>query len=776
MARASSLTTHSRWAAARLRLGEKSEAQKAYTAAKAELAAFKKTEAYKKANTDLGIIRTDLKKATKEVAKMARDKNHYAFHREENYDYALQRVNDYTDKDRKGGPMIAYTKLADEWLGELDTVSTSFSKKLTDKLTKQFEHDAAMQAKIEGSIKQIFTETQHDQSSIHRISMRRNVHGYNPNSNRVFQSFLQQSAHRLASQKFFMPVQESLTAVRDQAANSDKTEKTKLTAVANEMAIRHVMDMEYKETAIQDSLTRFTQIMTLGASPAFLLQQSMQPGMLTLPYLYGRATIAQSTKALTTAAVDAWRMLYESAKGSGFMNRFEIKLDDPKLTAGERAALHFNANRGLIDILLDHDVSIGAKGQQLSPYGKFVEKTNWAGRQLEVTNRISTALAAYRLEFARQKAAGASEEASREAAERYSAEAVEQTQVDYSNENASRWTKRNAFMGGKVIMQFKKYQVHMIGMLIHNAKQSVSKQLKGETDAEFKARRKEARKITIGMLTTHQLMAGSLGLPMAAPILFVANLASYFWPEDDRPDPETAYKNFLADMMGKDAADIFVRGLPAIFGLDMSGKLGLGNVFNPIPFVRTDKQGKDLFKETLLALLGPSVSIGGRFVDGAEALIHGDMQKAWIGMAPKYMADPVKAYKIGTEGLTTKEGNVRIPADQFTAGDLTAIALGMPDLKVSKYYEYNAQFEDTKKAAAQVVAGLKKDWVKGDAAEKAEVQKAIVEFNARHPTDKIMQKDLFAAQKAERTYQKNLTPEGLRVSKKTAEFAQELRF
>lgn len=739
--------------AARRRLS--STAGAAYATAKKALADFKKSDAYKEANKELGELRKELKNKTKELAKMARNKNHYAFHREENYDFALQRQKNYEAKE-----MIAYTKLADEWLGELDTVSTSFSNKLTKKLTDQFKNDSAMQAKIEGSIKQIFTETQHDQSSLHRISMRRNIHGFNQDANRVFQSYLQQSAHRLASQKYFVPMQESLDKVREQAADKDKTGKHELTSVANELAIRNVMDMEYKETAIQDSIARYTQVMTLGASPAFLMQQTMQPWMLTLPYLAGKSSMVQATKALAGASSDAWRLLRESAKGSGLMNRFEVKLDDPKLTAGERAALHFSANRGLIDILLDHDVALGAKGKQLSKYDKFVEMTNWTGRQLEVTNRIATALAAYRLEMSRSN--------DQTKAERYAAEAVEQTQVDYSNENASRWTKRNAFTGSKVIMQFKKYQIHMIQMLLWNAKQSYAGGSKEE--------RSEARKILVGMLTTHGMMAGSLGLPMAAPILFVAQLASFMWPDDDEPDPETAYKNFLADMMGKDVGDIVSKGLPAALGLDLSGKLGMGNVFNPIPFVRTDKQGKDLFKEMVLALLGPSVSVGGRFMDGAQALTDGDLQKAWTNMAPKYMSDPAKAFKMGTEGLTTKEGNVRIPADKFTVGDLTAIALGVPDLKVSKYYEYNAQFEDSKKAAAQVVAGLKKDWVKGDAAEKAEVRKSVAEFNARHPTDKITMKDLFAAQKLERTYQKNVTPEGLRVSKKTKEFAQELRF
>jgi len=718
---------------------------------------FKKTVEFKQANRELLDIRDDLKNASADLKHKAAQQEHYAFHREESQDKANQRVENY-----RANGMDAVTKLRDEWIDGMDTVSTSFSKKLIDKLSAHYQNDPAMQARISGTVRKIFTDTQHDQSALHRMAMRRNVAGFHPDGNRVFQSFLQQSSHRLAAQKYFMQTQDALENVRRAASDNDKspTAKEKLTAVANELAIRNDMDMQYRETPIQDSVARFTQLMTLGMSPAFLLQQSAQPMMLTLPQLRGRSSSADAVKALTTAMVDAWKILRASAKGSGLMNRFAVKLDHPMLTAGEKQALHEISDLGLIDILLDHDVALGAKGQQMGRYDKFVEMTNWAGRQIEVVNRIGSALAAYREEI---KRGGTQAEATK-----YAANVVEQSQVDYSNENASRWTKRGAFSGSKIITQFKKYQIHMIQMLVWNAKEAVA----GETPAA----RTEARRILVGMLTTHGIMGGTLGLPFAAPVFGIAKLVSLMWPSDDRDDPETAYKNFLADMLGKDLGDVVARGVFASLGLDLSRTLGLGTLFNPVPFVRTDKQGKDLLNEMVLGLLGPSVSVGQRMADGASKLANGDLLGAWTGMAPKFLASPARAFKTGTEGITTKEGNTRIPADQFTGGDLAAIALGLPDLKVSKYYEYNSAFEDSKAAAAQKVAMLKHAWVRGDAEEKAKVQKQIDEFNDRHETDQIKQKDLFAAQRQEAAYHKKVTPEGLMVSKKTREFADGIRF
>ena len=136
----------------------------------------------------------------------------------------------------------------------------------------------------------------------------------------------------------------------------------------------------------------------------------------------------------------------------------------------------------------------------------------------------------------------------------------------------------------------------MATMVMRNAYQA----LKAADPAE----RSEARKILAGLFTTNFMMAGTLGLPIAAPIGALATLMSWAWPDDDEPDPETVYKNFLADLLGQDTADVIARGLPALFGLDFSKRVGMGSLFNPVPFFRTDKEGKEQFNELVLSLLG----------------------------------------------------------------------------------------------------------------------------------------------------------------------------
>lgn len=730
---------------------------------------FRNTKEFKDFKEELGKVAREYKKEYRTLVRMAKDSKHFNVHKEEREDFAKQRADNYVANGFSKENV--YHKPADTWIGGIDSVSTSFANKLIDRINRSYEgdsdHDKAMRKRNEQAVKRIFVETQHENSSLHRLAMRRSISGYNKDISRVLQSFMLQSAHRLSAQKFFIPIQEQLDAVREIASDKDKAGSTKLTEVANELAIRRHMDLSYEETPIQDAVTRFNQAWVLGASPAYLMQQFGQTFMLTVPHLSGRNSVGAATKAMWKGVRDAVSLIRESGKGSGLMNRFEIKLDSKLLTEDEQKALKYVADLGQLDILMDHDISLGARGKETSKYDRMIEMTNWTARQLETTNRIATALAAYRLESARLKKEGKlTAEQVHDEAKKYAAEITDLSQVDYSNENAARWMKRNAFAGSKIVMQFKKYAVHMM--------QSLTWQLHQATKGLTKEERTEARRILSGIFTTHMLMAGSLGLPIAAPIFAVAQMVAWIWPDDDEPDPEVAYKNFLADMIGKDAADAFVRGLPAALGADMSKRLGLGNVFSPVPFVRSDKQGKEQFDAMVLAYLGPSMSTGGRLVDGMSALTDGKFVDAWSKMLPKYIADPLKAYKAAQEGITTKQGNVRIPADNLSVADVIMIGMGVPSLKVNKYYEYNTAFEDQKAAATRVASELKKQWAKGD--DRPGTREAIDEFNERHPSMRITPKDLFAAQKETVRYAKGVTEDGLKVGKRDKEFAENLRF
>ena len=679
--------------------------------------------------------------------------------------YLMEKFESEAEAKRRRTTLLAefpegqvYTGMASMWDKHVSSASKGFMTKLEQRLGQTLGTDQA--GKAVTALRSVFMESLHDQSSLRRQAMRRReISGFSTDAMRVFASYIGQSSHKLANIEHFVDTQESLDLVRSQAKEKMVAGDDKPQEVSNEISKRFAMGLEYTETPIQNAIAGFTHVMTLGMSPAYLLQQVAQTPMITIPLLAAKQGVgAMKATSLTWGALkDAWNIVKSSMDKSGSKMHYDVDFENSSLTQGEKDLMKFLFEQGRIDILMEHDIGEIAQGKQKSAYSKFLGYSNWAARQIEITNRLVTGLAAYR---AVVKTEG------HESAQRYASKIIADSQVDYSNENAPRIMKHNAFFGAKLIMQFKKYQVAMATMVMRNAYQA----LKGATPEE----RTEARKILGGLFTTHFMMAGTLGLPITAPIGALATLISWAWPDDDEPDPETAYKNFLADLLGQDTADVVARGLPALFGLDFSKRVGMGSLFNPVPFVRTDKEGKEQFNELVLSLLGPSVGLGGRLWDGVDKMTNGDLVGAWSLMAPKYISDPVKGLMLGVEGITTKEGNTRIKPEEFDIADQIMRGLGIPLLENQKYYERNAAFEDAKASANKVRTQLMKDWNKAE--DKASVQSEIDDFNARHPTDRITRANLLAHRKSAQNYAKGINEQGLRVGKKDGEFAANVRF
>lgn len=679
--------------------------------------------------------------------------------------YVMEKFESEAQAKRRRDDLLAefpdgqvYTGMASTWDKHISSASKGFMTKLENRLGQTLGTDQA--GKAITALRSVFMESLHDQSSLRRQAMRRReIAGYSTDAMRVFASYIGQSSHKLANIEHFVDTQESLDEVRSQAKEKMVAGDDKPQEVSNEISKRFAMGLEYTETPIQNAIAGFTHVMTLGMSPAYLLQQVAQTPMITIPLLAAHKGVgaAKATSLTWGALKDAWNIVKSSMNKSGSKMHYDVDFENSGLTQGEKDLMKFLFEQGRIDILMEHDIGEIAQGKQKSIYSKFLGYSNWAARQIEITNRLVTGLAAYRAVVGAE---------GHEAAQRYASKIIADSQVDYSNENAPRIMKHNAFFGAKIIMQFKKYQVAMATMVMRNAYQA----LKAADPAE----RSEARKILAGLFTTHFMMAGTLGLPIAAPIGALATLMSWAWPDDDEPDPETAYKNFLADLLGQDAADVVARGLPAAFGFDFSKRIGMGSLFNPVPFVRKDKEGKEQFNELVLSLLGPSVGVGGRLWDGVDKLTNGDLVGAWGLMAPKYLSDPVKGLMLGIDGITTKEGNTRVAGDQFDVADQIMRGLGIPLLEVQKYYERNAAFEDAKASTNQVRTQLMRDWNKAE--DKAEALAAIAEFNERHSTDKITRANLLAHRKSAQNYAKGVNEQGMRVGKKDGEFAANVRF
>ena len=73
--------------------------------------------------------------------------------------------------------------------------------------------------------------------------------------------------------------------------------------------------------------------------------------------------------------------------------------------------------------------------------------------------------------------------------------------------------------------------------------------------------------------------------------------------DDDEPfDPVVEYRNFLTDMFGPEMAAVLAKGLPTLMNVDLSKRVGMGDIGTPLPFMRQGRTGTEAVNNTLVRL------------------------------------------------------------------------------------------------------------------------------------------------------------------------------
>jgi hypothetical protein len=459
--------------------------------------------------------------------------------------------------------------------------------------------------------------------------------------------------------------------------------------------------------------------------------------------------------------IDAWKDSLKAVKGGRNGKFFSLTNTDLSnaFSGGELKMVQMLQDLGKLDIANNMDTEVYTKG--MSPKMiKFWTMFNWSSHNIELMNRLSSALAAYRLE----KGKGSSDEGAAKAAR----DAVELTQLDYSDTNAAYFMKQG-HMGGmnRIPMQFRKYQQGMVYLLARNFKNAWG----GD---------KEAKKAFFYLMGTQLLMAGVRGVPVAAPLLF---LMGAFGDDDDKDgDLETQLRNALADSVGPETARVFWKGLPAMLGLD-SGSMSMENLFLPFPMMRSSAitdaaTGKDAVTEFMYNLGGAPVSMLSRFGDALILGGEGDYQKALEKVLPKFMSSLVKAERLGSEGLTTRSGNVAIEADEFDAWDQAIKALGFTPTKESEYYQ--AMY--AKERVSQAIDDRRNRIIKSLATAKltgedtAEALEQAREFNVEHPSRRITGESVTRSVAQRRKDKQQRAESGVRYEKREKDIRDVTRY
>ncbi|NVN99285.1 MAG: PLxRFG domain-containing protein [Geobacteraceae bacterium] len=593
----------------------------------------------------------------------------------------------------------------------------------------QFGADSDVTKKLNEALANIFLRSLPEMHALRREAARKGIEGANPDMLRAFASTGQSSAFYNSRLQYATDLADTMFRMKQEAkGNID------LQHIHREMEQRMALDMKFTDTPVQDALSGASWVYHLGMSPSNVLINATQPWMVTGPILAAKHGLMKATSALTAASADAIGMVKDARmKGDKFdmwsgINETSL----PKQS--ERLMMRNLMERGIVDEGLQHDNAMIAEDSNRK-MAKFNRVMGWANQQVELVNRASTALAAYRL--------GIADGMTHEEATEHAYNTVVSTQFDYSTEGTARIMREGGGVPlAKLVFQFRKYQQAMLYLLATNAKKAFA----GD---------KEAMAAVGYLFTTSGLAAGITGMPLAGVAFALAN--AFRDPDDPEGDAETAFRNGLVRITGdKKIADVFTKGIPAAWGWDVSARIGLGDVASPFgQYTKFDgKTGQDQVNKIAGALAGPVGGMAANMYDGIVRFNEGDWAKGAEKMLPKAGADLIKSGRYAVEGMTDGKG---VPTGtKLDALDIASRAMGMTTMAESDYYEGTKAVKNTEAAINAREASVAKQFEEGlRGGDMSAARNAIAKFNADHPENPITGKKEQEWRKAVREEGKN---------------------
>lgn len=595
---------------------------------------------------------------------------------------------------------------AKDFVAERDTVGRGFMEQLYGVLDKQ-GMDAAQRAELEDALGQLYLSSLPDLSWAKHGIHRKGTAGFSQDARRAFAQNVFHGASYLAKLRYGDQLQDQLGEMQrrvDQGAGDAGFDSVKGQQVVDEMVKRHDAAMNPKTNALSTALTSLGFMFHLGLSPASAMVNLTQTALVAYPVMGARWGFRKSGAALLKAS-------QEAARGKNDITG--------SLSPDEKAAYDEAVRSGVIDVTMAHDLAGIAQGEDRNVSHKLrpvMNAASWMFHHAEKFNRQVTFVAAYRL----AREAGADQHQGYQQA----VQATYDGHFDYSANNRPRVMQGNV---ARVLLLFKQYGQNMVYTLVRNAQQALA--------AAKPEDRAAARKALAGLLTTHAMAAGVLGLPMVTTLLAAASMLG---GDDDEPwDAQVAMQNMLADAFGQKPAEVLSHGLSRLTPWDISGRVGLDRLI--LPDVQEGLEGQRLGESAMAAALGPVAGIGINALKGLQEMSEGRYQRGLETMAPSVLRGPLKAWRYETEGVKDKTGIV--VQDQVDAAAVAGQAVGFSPSSVRNAYEGKAAIVGQDRALQARRSALVEQFAMAAMAKdeegKTEAREAIQRFNEKNPARRI---------------------------------------
>jgi hypothetical protein len=421
-------------------------------------------------------------------------------------------------------------------------------------------------------------------SAMTRLIHRKGIAGFSEDAGRVLAGFITSNARRTSSN---LHMKEIITAV-----DEIPQQQGELKSYAAKMA-DYVQNPVEEAAAFRGLL--FAQY--LGGSIASALVNMTQPISVSFPWLSQHGGARKAAGQLTTAFADM-------ASGK-------------KLEPALAAAMKHAEEQGIVAPQEIHQLQAQARGQSALKSGdgttagdamakasNALSKFSLAWGQLfgfaEAINRRSTFIAAYRtaVEQGMPDPAG------------FAANAVTETQFVYGKGNRPQWARGAV---GATLFTFKTYSISYVELLARMAKNP------------------DSRNAAMLAMVVLLFMGGADGLPFmedAEDLIdgFMQRVLGLNWSTKQRRN------ELLAEVLGEDLGRFIQNGVSGIPGvpIDVSGRMGMGNLLPGTGLLRKDSQGVRDLKE----VFGPAGDLVERGFKATGMALQGDFGKAALEISP----------------------------------------------------------------------------------------------------------------------------------------------
>ncbi len=526
-------------------------------------------------------------------------------------------------------------------------------------------------------------------------------------------------------------------AVSQMARDGNTEMQTRAQMAHDEIAKRYSNSMKPMDSSHVNLINSLGHSFYLALSPAFFIRTMAQPFHRALPILGSRYGFVSAAKEIGSATGTALKIMgntikqgWEEGGARGVLDA-KMSFKDMGLNEREEAFVQDLHDRGALNLgqaqQLQRMTTSGS--QRMQDLSKFASMT---AQYAEMTNRLSTGLAAFRLA---EKGNRGRETNSMQANTEYAIRAIDYSMDNFDPSNTARAIGRHGFAGKvtPLMTAFMNYNLQTMQQIARTVHDGVFNR---DQSPEGLIRSKEAKKEFAGLMGTSMMISGAMGLPFVSAFAGVYNMLT---KDSDNPsDIRLDARNFLADTFGAKAGDIISHGVGSALGVDTS-TFGLQSVLPGSEFLASRRLLKDRLAETSQGLMGPALNAGMDIMLALDKISEGHYVKGIAQALPSGLKGYWKAAEMASVGYTDAKGNpIGVKA---TPWDIAVQSVGLrPEdravqAEASNYFNTNQELLNHRKQL--ITDNIYKAVTRGDADDKKAAFAEMAEFNKKNPTAPI---------------------------------------